>query len=180
MDKPRQIKFRGLSMAGEGWVYGYYRYVAFGSYENHKIYDPASRIETDVIPETVGQWTGLTDKNGTEIYDGDILKIEDHVSGSFIVFWDNYRVAWWGKNIKDRDLHYHDDFFQLLGCNFQRQSREIIGNIHVNERLIKKQSASTPESPLLDKKTEKEQQPAVFIKIANCYAVKKKGKGNKE
>lgn len=178
MDKPRQIKFRGLSMAGDGWVYGFYRYVAFGTYENAKIYNTETSVETDVVPETVGQWTGLLDKNGAEIYEGDILKIEGHVTGSFIVHWDNYRVAWWGKNIKDRDLEYHDDFFQLLGCNFQRQSREIIGNIHLNERLIKKQSASTPESPLLDKKTEKEQQPAVFIKIANCYAVKKKGKGN--
>lgn len=178
MDKPRQIKFRGLSMAGDGWVYGFYRYVAFGSYENAKIYNTETRVETDVIPETVGQWTGLLDKNGAEIYEGDILKIEDHVMGNFIVHWDNYRVAWWGKNIKERDREFYDDFFQLLGCSFQRQRREIIGNIHVNERLIKKQSTSTPEIPLLDKKTEKELQSMLFAEVATLYDLRKKGKGN--
>lgn len=177
MDKPRQIKFRGLSMAGEGWVYGYYRYVAFGSYENHKIYDPASRIETDVIPETVGQWTGLTDKNGTEIYDGDILKIEDHVSGTFIVFWDNYRVAWWCKNIKERELEYNDDFFQLLGVCFQGQNREIIGNIHTNIVALKLLRSSTPNVELTDGKIEFLKQAKQPGEVTRPYDLSNKRKG---
>lgn len=177
MDKPRIIKFRGLSMAGERWVYGYYRFVAFGHYENHKIYEPVSRVETDVIALTVGQWTGLLDKNGTEIYDGDILKIEDHVSGTFIVFWDNYRVAWWGKNIKERELDYNDDFFQLLGCSFQSQRREIIGNIHTNIVALKHLRSSTPNVSLTDGKMEFLLQAKQPGEVTHPYDLSNKGKG---
>lgn len=69
----REIKFRGLRVDGGGWFYGYYRVVNVIEGKKHLISDWFGN-EVEVTTETVGQFTGLTDKNGNEIYDGDILE----------------------------------------------------------------------------------------------------------
>ena len=83
------------------------------------------------------QYTGLLDKNDKEIYEGDVVKVTgNYKPGTYTVIWDNFRVAWWLKNIKQRELEYHDDYYQLLNNSWQVEDREVIGNIHDNPELL--------------------------------------------
>ena len=72
----------------------------------------------------IEQYTGLKDKNGKEIYEGDILQIDDHILGDFVVVWHNF-----GWKIK-RSVGY-----ESLSVH-KSEDCTVIGNIHENPELV--------------------------------------------
>lgn len=85
----------------------------------------------EIIPETIGQYTGLKDKNGTKIFEGDVIALDYigknvGVIGKGAVVFEKGRFGLiWG---------WHKEFVHIDG--FANTTFEVIGNIHDNPELI--------------------------------------------
>lgn len=132
----REIKFRGKEVNTDVWVFGGYE--DFKPGKLGKIRGPNQGLVFAVDPATVGQFTGLCDSNGQEIYEGDIVKatlkepsfvkrfkLQNEIVGEML--FDN---AWW---IKEREtvnlippwrLRYYD--------------LTVIGNVYDNPELLER------------------------------------------
>jgi len=132
MDNLR-FKFRGKRVDNGVWVYGFYFKEAIEN-EDKQGFDYLSFIKAEygdhyknyeVIPETVGQYTGLKDASGFEIYEGDILQGD----GVFeVIFHDS---AWWLFSVLDKTEQW-----SFAECNIPKC--QIIGNIHETPELLEK------------------------------------------
>ena len=124
----REVLFRGKRTDNGEWVKGYLYITHTGAHEIGS-YDAEINIERltfDVIPETVGQYTGLTDKNGKRIFEGDIVSLVKHDGLIYKVVYVPCRyelVNSKGVNCFALDI-------------YKSENIEVIGNIHDNPELL--------------------------------------------
>jgi uncharacterized phage protein (TIGR01671 family) len=134
----REIKFRGKRLDDGEWVYGDYHRRAGGVHciiamepdEQGKVV----YIVHQVNPATVGQFTGLLDKNGKEIYDGDIIR-SDCGNGEvrhLISFFDII-ASFVAEMLPDNGIN---DYCTLSQAWILKYNKEVIGNIHDNPELL--------------------------------------------
>jgi uncharacterized phage protein (TIGR01671 family) len=140
----RKIKFRGKNKKNGEWFYG-------------NLYDKDISGRThicttkkgcfDIDPDTVGQFTGLLDKNRKEIYEGDLLRFpakDQYEQNNFVA----YEIFWHDNDCADRHIGWqmNRQHFQGSLCGNDMglitflphwsEKMEVIGNIHDNPELI--------------------------------------------
>ncbi len=130
----REILFRGKRMDNGEWVEGGYRHEKVGEYftavfiiehltsgvwESHRVH-----------PATVGQYTGLTDKNGKKIFEGDICR--NTKTGEIVsVKWHGTMASFvWSEPKEKSHLFEFGELFRAY------DKYEVVGNIHDNPELL--------------------------------------------
>ena len=126
----RTIKFRGKDRRTGKWFYGNL-YVKDTRGRTH-ICTP-ERGCFDIDPETVGQFTGLMDKNGNEIYEGDILKWEKDGLMYVVKFWHGMFYA----SVEECNDGIFGGFPLQALTKHDDKKCKIAGNIHDNPELLK-------------------------------------------
>ena len=143
----REILFRGKRTDNGEWIGGFYSAEEYNPYIGKIEYIPRIQIigkcvSLGVIPETVGQFTGLTDKNGVRIFEGDIVRLTDEhneIEWTAVVVFGNpngeYNWGWQLKAIGEFDGN--KDILLWVDMEESGAYCEIIGNIHDNPELLK-------------------------------------------
>ena len=124
MREIREVIFRGKRTDNGEWITDSETYIRDG--DGIWLSDENLNVVT-VIPETVGQFTGLTDKNGVKIFEGDIVSLRKCNELIYKVVYDNFRF----------ELHNKNDTACYVLSIYKSKDFEIIGNIHDNPEILK-------------------------------------------
>ena len=135
----RQIEFRGKRVDNGEWVYGDLSSMAQRVYISNFQPDNTYKDGAEnthlykhlwVIPETIGQFTGLTDKTGKKIFEGDILQFIENPKFKEEVSFDDGAFGFYYKRtdsvIAFSDHEHGED----------TEEYEVIGNVHDNKELL--------------------------------------------
>ena len=135
----REHLYRGKRKDNGEWVIGYYFCMHHNDGRTHIHHfiipidaeipkdKPIGEIQVEVIPETVGEYTGEQDKNGKKIFEGDICRKFSNYSGKKIFF----------SIVFEQGLFYarYSETAGMPLCDICEKV-EIIGNIHDNPELL--------------------------------------------
>lgn len=131
----REIKFRGKTKDGE-WVYGYVDATAY----KDLVVIHSETTTYEVLSETVGQYTGLEDEDGKDIYEGDIVKVHEspfELTDIGIVVYDSTRARFYiqGHAFKCNFIKvntYNDGY-----CTVElKYDYMVVGNVYDNPELL--------------------------------------------
>ena len=135
----RTIKFRGKCCHSDAWAYG--NLVDYGENEcpeiqGFDVFGEGSDVwqEITVERDTIGQFTGLHDKNGKEIYEGDIISSKMFPHIKHLIFYNEKQ----GKFMAG--LYGETNIYDFGVCGVDNPAwmaeKEVIGNIHDNPKLL--------------------------------------------
>lgn len=138
----REILFRAKELDTGEWIEGWYAMQCFGSWPlKHAICSADDAINgylryEEIDPDTLGQYTGLNDKNGKKIFEGDIIAAVLPNSKYQRRFeWPLMHVEFWkGSFFLATE---HGSMFSALNAFSPYVTFEVVGNIHDNPELLK-------------------------------------------